>query len=86
VGFDARPTAAGIGMLLDFACRAVPELAAATPSGTWAALRPATPSGQPIVGMAPGVPNLCLATGHNRIGILLAPVTAELVAAELARV
>lgn len=86
VGFDARPTVVGIGMLLEFAGRAVPELAQAIPGGTWAALRPATPSGQPIVGMAPGVRNLCLATGHNRIGILLAPVTAELVARELAAV
>jgi glycine/D-amino acid oxidase-like deaminating enzyme len=38
------------------------------------------------VGMAPGVHNLCVATGHNRTGILLAPVTAELVAHELAAV
>ena len=86
VGFDARPTASGIGMLLDFACRAVPELAQATAGNAWAALRPATPSGRPIVGMAPGVGNLCLATGHNRVGILLAPATAELVAGELAAV
>jgi glycine oxidase len=85
-GFDARPTASGIAMLLDFACRAVPELAQATPTNVWAALRPATPSGQPIVGMAPGVNNLCVATGHNRTGILLAPMTAELVARELAAV
>jgi glycine/D-amino acid oxidase-like deaminating enzyme len=34
--------------------------------------------------MAPGVHNLCVATGHNRNGILLAPVTAELVARDLA--
>jgi glycine oxidase len=84
VGFDERPTASGIGMLLDFACRAVPDLGQSTAGTPWAALRPATPSGQPIVGMAPGVQNLCLATGHNRIGILLAPVTAEMVARELA--
>jgi glycine oxidase len=82
--FDARPTAGGIAMLLDFACRAVPELAQATVGETWAALRPATPSGQPIVGMAPGLRNLCVATGHNRIGILLAAITAELVFQELA--
>jgi glycine oxidase len=86
VGFDARPTASGIGMLLDFACRAVPDLAQATVGNAWAALRPATPSGQAMIGMAPDVQNLCLATGHNRIGIMLAPVTAELVARELGAV
>jgi glycine oxidase len=84
-GFDARPTAAGIGGLLDFAARAVPALAEATVGRVWAALRPATPDGQPVVGPAPGLPGLLLATGHNRTGILLAPVTAELVASQLER-
>jgi glycine oxidase len=86
VGFDARPTVSGIAMLLDFAGRAVPELAEATVGSTWAALRPASPSGQPIIGPAPGLANLWLATGHNRIGMLLAPITAELVARQLAAV
>jgi glycine oxidase len=84
VGFDARPTAAGIGMLLDFAVRAVPPLSDAAVGRTWAALRPATPDGEPVIGVAPGLPNLFLATGHNRTGILLAPITAQLVAEQLA--
>jgi glycine oxidase len=83
-GFDARPTAAGIGMLLEFACRAVPELGQATAGDVWAALRPATPSGEPVIGMAPGLANLCVATGHNRTGILMASGTAEMVARQLA--
>jgi glycine oxidase len=85
-GFDARPTAAGIGTLLEFAARAVPALSEATVGRTWAALRPASSSGQPVIGPAPGMSNLYLATGHDRIGILLAPVTAELVARDLAPV
>jgi glycine oxidase len=74
-----------VATLLDFATRAVPPLADATVGATWAALRPATADGRPLVGPAPGVFGLFLATGHNRSGILLAPVTAELVAGELAR-
>lgn len=85
VGFDARPTAAGIAGLLEFASRAVPPLGEATVISAWAALRPSTSDGKPLVGPAPGVPGLMLAVGHNRSGILLAPVTAELVTEEIAR-
>lgn len=84
VGFDARPTAEGIAGLLQFAVRAVPTLGGATVERAWAALRPATADGQAIVGAAPGLPNLVLATGHNRSGILLAPITAETVAGQIA--
>jgi glycine oxidase len=80
VGFDDRPTAEGVGGLLEFACRAVPALGDAAVERVWAALRPATPDGQPVIGATPDLPNLVVATGHNRNGILLAPITAELVA------
>jgi glycine oxidase len=79
-GFDERPTAEGVSGLLEFACRAVPALGGAVVERIWAALRPATPDGQPVIGPMPEVPNLVVATGHNRNGILLAPITAELVA------
>jgi glycine oxidase len=78
-GFDDRPTVEGVSSLLQFACRAVPALGQAAVERVWAALRPATPDGQPVVGPVPDLPNLIAATGHNRTGILLAPVTAELV-------
>lgn len=80
VGFDARPTAGGVHWLLEFAVRAVPGLADATLRQAWAALRPLTPSGEPVIGPAPSLPGLLLACGHNRNGVLLAPVTAELIA------
>jgi glycine oxidase len=79
-GFDARPTAEGVAGLLQFAVGAVPRLRSASVERVWAALRPATPDGRPIVGPAPQLPGLVIATGHNRTGILLAPITAELVA------
>ena len=79
-GFDAEPTEEGTRDLLDFCARAHPDLAGATLDRAWAALRPATPTGLPII--EPAVPgsNLIVATGHHRNGILLAPVTAEMVA------
>ncbi|MDQ6773599.1 MAG: FAD-dependent oxidoreductase, partial [Candidatus Dormibacteraeota bacterium] len=83
-GFDARPTAEGVHLILDFAVRAVPGLATAAVTRTAAALRPATPDGRPIIGSAAGLPGLVLACGHNRKGVLLAPITAELVAQRLA--
>jgi D-amino-acid dehydrogenase len=46
----------------------------------WRGLRPCTPDGLPVIGRAPGVDNLVLATGHAMLGITLAPVTGELVA------
>jgi glycine oxidase len=83
-GYDARPTAEGVTGLLQFATAAVPSLASATVERVWAALRPATPDGVPVVGAVGPVSGLIVATGHNRAGILLAPITAELVAEELA--
>ena len=78
VGFDARATADGIRGLLDFARRMVPALGDATVEEVWAALRPATFDGQPIIARASE--RIIIATGHNRNGILLAPITAEIVA------
>lgn len=83
VGFDARPTAERVQDLLDFAVRAVPALGQATVASVFAALRPATPDGRPVIGPASGLPGLLLACGHNRDGILLAPLTAELIAGHL---
>jgi glycine oxidase len=78
-GFDARPTAAGISEVLQVALRTVPALAGASVQRVWAGIRPATPEGLPIVRRSESTPNLVLATGHHRNGILLAPITAEIV-------
>ena len=47
----------------------------------WGGLRPGTPDSLPILGADPDLPGLLSATGHYRNGILLAPLTAECVAA-----
>lgn len=82
-GFDARVTAEGLETLLGFTRQVAPVLSDATPEWLFAALRPATADGLPIVGAVAEHPGLVLATGHNRNGILLAPITAERVAAAI---
>jgi glycine oxidase len=80
VGFDERVTAAGVRDLLNAATTVLPALADATFVTARAGLRPATPSGLPVIERSSEHPSLISATGHYRNGILLAPVTAQLVA------
>lgn len=46
---------------------------------TWAGLRPVTPDARPIIGPDPELEGLVYATGHGRNGILLGPLTGEIV-------
>jgi glycine oxidase len=80
VGFDERTTAAGVRDLLDAACEVMPHARAAGFTAARSGLRPATPDEIPVIGPSSVVPNLIYATGHYRNGILLAPLTAQLVA------
>lgn len=77
VGFDKAVTAGGIRGLLDAAIEMVPSLADSEIVETWAGFRPDTEDHLPVIGPCEVV-NLFLATGHFRNGILLAPITAEL--------
>lgn len=83
-GFDKRTTAGAVQSLLGAAFRLVPELANARLERAWAGLRPGTPDRLPFLGRVRGLSGLVLATGHYRNGIVLAPVTADLVARLLA--
>jgi glycine oxidase len=65
--------------LLAAAVRVIPSLKSARFRTAWCGLRPGTPDGLPLLGGSP-VPGLFFATGHFRNGILLAPLTARLVA------
>jgi glycine oxidase len=80
VGFDERNTAAAVQGLLDAACELVPQVRTAGFLGARAGLRPATADAMPIIGWSRAVPNVMYATGHFRNGVLLAPLTAQLVA------
>jgi glycine oxidase len=79
VGFDERTTAAGVRDLLDGVCELLPEAWRATFLEARVGLRPATPSGLPFIGASERSPRLLYATGHYRNGVLLAPLTAQLI-------
>ena len=79
VGFRKANTAGGINSLLAAAIEVAPSLRACEIVETWSGLRPDTSDHLPLIGPS-GIDNLLLATGHFRNGILLAPVTAELIA------
>jgi glycine oxidase len=78
VGFEQGPTPAGIQRLLAASLELVPALADAPIVESWAGYRPGTPDEMPILGEDPDVPRLFWAAGHFRNGILLAPITAEI--------
>jgi glycine oxidase len=80
VGFDERTTAAGVRDLLDAACDLLPAIWGATFLEARGGLRPATTDGLPLIGRIETSPRVVYATGHYRNGVLLAPVTASLVA------
>jgi glycine oxidase len=79
-GFDKRTDLATIQRLHRAALALIPELADAKILEDWAGLRPGTPDALPILGET-STPGYYAATGHFRDGILLAPITAEVMAA-----
>lgn len=78
VGFDKSVAASAVGTLLEAGREVVPTLSSAFGGEAWAGLRPSTPDELPAIGRLDD--NLIAATGHFRNGILLAPVTARIVA------
>jgi glycine oxidase len=79
VGFRKEVTVAGLAQILTMAHTLVPVLADAPITATWSNFRPYTEDHLPVLGVTP-VRGLVLATGHFRNGILLAPVTAQVIA------
>ncbi len=82
VGFREGATAGAVRDLLNAAIRLVPGLHDATINRTWAGFRPRTHDDMPLIGTV-GIEGLVIATGHFRNGVLLAPITGEIVAALL---
>ena len=79
-GSGAATTVRGQRALQRGARELVPSLAHGEIASTWAALRPGSPDGLPILGPVPGWDGLSVASGHYRNGILLAPITGRLMA------
>lgn len=82
-GWDTTPTAGGVYELLRDLSEIVPGIFELEIEELIAGLRPATPDNLPAIGRG-ALDGLVWATGHFRNGILLTPVTAELVGAVLA--
>ncbi|HEX5876462.1 MAG TPA: glycine oxidase ThiO [Pyrinomonadaceae bacterium] len=82
-GFEKSVTAGGIGSILAKALEISPNIADLPIVDTWSGLRPCSPDGLPVLGPCDEIDGLFYATGHYRNGILLAPVTGELISAAI---
>jgi glycine oxidase len=78
-GFDKAVTLAGINRVTGMAMEMVPALAQGRLTDSWAGLRPAPEDGKPLLGAAKDIKGLFFATGHYRNGILMTPITAEVI-------
>ena len=80
VGFDERSTAGGIGQLLECAIDLLPSTASASFEDVRVGLRPLTADELPVIGASSTMRGVYYATGHYRNGVLLAPLTALMLA------
>ncbi|MFF9399547.1 MULTISPECIES: glycine oxidase ThiO [unclassified Streptomyces] len=83
MGWDTTVTAGGVYELLRDAHELVPGITELPLVETRAGLRPGSPDNAPLLGPT-ALPGLHLATGHHRNGVLLTPVTGDVMAASLA--
>jgi glycine oxidase len=79
-GFEKRVTAAGIHSILSAALEISPRISSLPVADSWAGLRPRAADTLPVLGPCAEIAGIFYATGHYRNGILLAPVTGELIA------
>lgn len=78
-GFAKHVTAGGISSILQNAREIAPSVSTLPIVDTWAGLRPCSSDGLPVLGACDEIDGLFYATGHYRNGILLAPITGELI-------
>jgi glycine oxidase len=79
-GFVKEVTVEAVTSILRNAIEICPDITALPMADLWAGLRPKAPDGLPVLGPCGEIDGLIYATGHYRNGILLAPVTGELIA------
>jgi len=82
-GFDGASTAVAVHELLRDAAEILPGVLEMEIEELIVGFRPGTQDNLPVIGVDPGDPRVIWATGHYRGGVLLAPLTAELVVAAL---
>jgi glycine oxidase len=80
VGFRRNTTVKGLNQLRRMTTSLAPRLAANDTVDAWAGLRPGSADALPILGPVPGWEGLSVASGHFRNGILLSPITGQLIA------
>ncbi len=78
-GYDCLITPRGMATIIGNAGEMMPSFGDYPLAGTWAGLRPHTADSLPIIGPDPRIRGLLHATAHYRNGILLTPLTAELI-------
>jgi glycine oxidase len=79
-GFDKEVTVSGVHSILSNALEISSRIADLPLIGSWAGLRPRAHDSLPVLGPCEEFRGLVFATGHYRNGILLAPITGELIA------
>ncbi len=84
-GFNKSVTDIGVESLREAAVEIAPHFEGLQICEKWAGLRPFAPDGLPILGTLGETDGLLIATAHYRNGILLAPLTARLIAAKIVR-
>jgi glycine oxidase len=78
-GFEPTTTEAGMSGIWGETGALLPALLGQPVRKMWAGLRPMTPDGRPVIGRDPEVEGLLYATGHGRHGILLGPLTGDII-------
>ena len=82
-GYDKRVTCEGLNTITTHALEIAPAVGELALLDSWAGLRPRAEDELPVLGGCAEVRGLFFAAGHYRNGILLAPVTGELIAEEI---
>ena len=84
VGFAKEVTEAGFESIHAHACEIAPAISSLAVIDSWAGLRPRAADDLPVIGKTSETEGLFFATGHYRNGILLAPITGQLIAGLIA--
>ncbi len=79
-GFDERLDSRRIAVLERAAQRYLPGALRGRSRIDWVGLRPVMPDGLPAIGRLPGTSNVYVATGHQMLGVTLAPATGRALA------
>jgi len=83
VGFDKQVTTEGVESIRTAASEISARISSLAITDSWSGLRPRAADTLPVLGPCGEIAGLHYATGHYRNGILLAPVTGELIASAI---